>query len=120
MKKITDYKDEAAIDLWMDIIEAGASIVEDEEIKKLARDENSSNVQLAKQMIKRHKKEVCSILLLIDETPIDGMNILIRLIDLITEIGKHPEIADFFGVQGQSETGESSGSATENTEAKEH
>lgn len=118
MKRLSDYKDEAAIDLWADIIEYASPIVSDEEVRKIAQDKDKSNLELAKEMVKRHKKEVCSILLAIDDTPINGINILTRLIELVNEIGESPEIADFFGFSGQNEAEESSGSATGNTKAK--
>lgn len=118
MKKLSDYKDEAAIDLWADIIEIASPIVGDEEIRKIAQDEKKSNLELAKEMVKRHKKEVCGILLAIDDTPINGINVLTRLIGLINEIGETPEVADFFGFSGQNEIEDSSGSATGNTKAQ--
>ena len=116
MRRLSDFKDEAAIDLWADIIDVASEIIQDEEIRDVARDEKQSNLSLAKTLLKKHKKEISQILLLIDDTPINGMNILIRLLALIDEIGEHPEVADFFGMQGQTEQSESSGSATENTE----
>ena len=117
MKKLSDYKDEAAIDLWADIIDVASPIVNDKEIRKIAQDESKTDLELAKELLKKHKKTVCDILLTIDETPINGINLLTRLIALINEIGESPEIADFFGFSGQTETEESSGSATENTKA---
>ena len=117
MKKLSDYKDEAAIDLWADIIDVASPIVNDKEIRKIAQDESKTDLELAKELLKKHKEPICDILLTIDETPINGINLLTRLIALINEIGESPEIADFFGFSGQTEIEESSGSATENTKA---
>ena len=116
MKKLSDYKDEAAIDLWADLLEYASVIFTDPEVKQAA---NGSKVDLAKKMLKLHKKEVCQMLLLIDDEPIDGLNIVIRLVSILNEIGKDPELRDFFGLPGQNEKKESSGSATENTEENE-
>lgn len=120
MKKLSDYKDEAAIDLWADIIDIASVIIKDDHIREVAQDENKSNLILAKELLKRHKKEISQILLLIDDTPINGLNILLRLIAILNEIGEHPELADFFAMQGQTEIEESSGSAMVNTEEKDH
>lgn len=117
MKRLSDYKDEAAIDLWADLLEYASIIFTDPEVKKVA---NGSKIGLAKTMLKLHKKEVCNMLLAIDDEPIDGLNIVIRLVSILNEVGEDPELRDFFGLQGQQEKQESSGSATEITEEKEH
>lgn len=117
MKKLSDYKDEAAIDLWADLLEYASVIFTDPEVKKAA---DGSKIALAKTMLKLHKEDVCKMLLVIDDTPINGLNIVIRLVSILNEVGEDPELRDFFGLPGQKEKQESSGSATENTEAKEH
>lgn len=117
MKKLSDYKDEAAIDLWADLLEYASVIFSDPEVRKVA---NGSKIKLAKTMLKLHKKEVCEMLLAIDDEPINGLNIVIRLVSILNEVGEDPALRDFFGMQSQNETQESSGSATETTEEKEH
>lgn len=117
MKKLSDYKDEAAIDLWADLLENASVIFTDPKVKAVA---NGSKIELAKTMLKLHKKEVCEMLLTIDDEPINGLNILIRLVSILNEIGEDPELRDFFGLQGRKEEQESSGSATENIEEEEH
>lgn len=125
MKTLSDYQGEEAIELWADIMDSVAVVFQDEELKTYARDnydELAKNhfVGLAKQMIKSHRKEVCDILLRIDDTPINGFNVIVRLVQIFSEAMENPELRAFFGGQGQNETNGSSGSATENTEEKEH
>lgn len=116
MKRLGDYKDEDAIDLWMDLLDSMDAILKDEEVKKLYREKNRNPIQLAKEIIKRHKKETSEILLRIDPTPLDGLNIVVRLIDVIMEIEQSDDLKAFFPSAGAVIEGASSGNATENTE----
>lgn len=113
MKRLSDYKGDDAIDLWADLMEEFYEILKDEELSKYAKE---SRIKFANMILKRHKKQAANILLRIDDTPLNGLNILTRLVDVVTEIGESPELMTFFGAQGQKEEEESSGSATENTE----
>lgn len=117
MKRLTDYKGEDAIDLWGKIIESASAIITDPEIQKAVNE--VSAIVLAGKVIKTHKKEISEILLSVDDTPIDAQNLVSRTLVLLDDIGKIPEAASFFGLQGQNETKESSGSATANTEETE-
>ena len=117
MKKLSDFKGEEAIDLWADLLDYATVIFTDPEVRKLRK---APKATIAKVMLKLHKKEVCNMLLTIDDTPIDGLNIMIRLISLLKEIESDPDLKDFFDLQGQREKTESSGSATAATKEKEH
>lgn len=116
MKKLSDYKGEKAIDLWADLIELAADIMTDEEVQAAFME---PRIVLAKVMLRKHPKEVYKIIKRIDNAPTDGLNILVRIVNLINEFTENDELMSFFGLQSQSVTEESSGSATENTEAKE-
>lgn len=116
MKRLSDYKGEEAIELWADLIEEFYEIMKDEELSKYAKE---SRMAFAHMILKLHKKEAANILLRIDDTPLNGLNILTRLVDVVTEISESPELMTFFGAQGQKEEKEHSGSATENSEEKE-
>jgi C-terminal processing protease CtpA/Prc len=119
MKKLSDYKNDAAVDLWADLLDPLSDILTDEKVRKVVQG-GKSRIEIAKEILKGHKKEAVEIMLRIDDTPIDGLNIVLRLVDIITDIGNNEEIKGFFGFAGQEQTGsESSGSHTENTEAKE-
>lgn len=119
MKRLSDYKDEEAIDLWADLLDSILTIFADPDISKAVGSGQPALV-IAKKIVKEHKKEAADILLRIDPTPIDGLNIVIRLLDVIMEIEESPEIMGFLGSSAEKKKPQtSSGSATENTEEKE-
>jgi C-terminal processing protease CtpA/Prc len=119
MKKLTDYKGDAAIELWADLLDPLSEILTDDSIRKVVQS-GKSKMDIAKEVLKKHKKNATKILLRIDDTPIDGLNIILRLIDLIADIGQNEEIKGFFGYAEQDQKDkESSGSPTENIEAQE-
>lgn len=115
MKKLGDYKDEEAIDLWMDLLDPIGVILQDKEIGKLYK-KGGKPIQMAQEIVKLHRKEATQILLRIDPTPIDGLNIIIRLLDIIMEFERSEELKGFFGSAGTVTEGASSGNATANTE----
>jgi C-terminal processing protease CtpA/Prc len=119
MKKLSDYKNDAAIDLWADLIDPLSAILTDNKVRE-AIQSGKSKMDIAKEILKGHKKESVKIMLRIDDTPIDGLNLVLRLVDIIADIGSNEEIKGFFGYAGQAQTeSESSGSHTANTGAKE-
>lgn len=120
MKNLSDYKDDAAIDLWADLLEPLSVLLSDEGVKNAVR-AGKSKTEIAREILKNHKKEASEILLRIDPEPIDGLNLVLRLVSVITDIGKNEEIASFFGYAVQAKQEEKPfTSATESTEAKEN
>lgn len=120
MKKLSDYQGEEAIDLWMDLLDPLAEILSDKKVAEAFRS-NKSYMQKAKAILSAHKKETEEILLRIDPEPLNGLNIVLRLIDIITDIGKHDEIKSFFEFAEQEKAEKiSSISVTESTEAEEN
>ena len=117
MKKLSDYKGEEAIELWGDLLEPLTKIIGDEEIRNTVQSKKPK-ILIAKTILAKHKKEATEILLRIDPTPIDGLNIVLRLVSIISEIGENEEITTFFEFAEQAKK-ESSGSVTENTEGEE-
>lgn len=118
MKKLSDYKGEEAIELWANILDPVIEIVGDKEIAGMIR-AKAPIIVVARKAIEEYRKEVSELLLAIDSTPLDGLNIVTRLASVINEIGNDEEIKSFFGLSA-GKTGEiPSGSATENTEANE-
>lgn len=119
MKKLSDYKGDDAIELWADLLEPMGAIIADKEIAEVVQS-GKPKLLIAKSILKNHSKDAESILLRIDPTPIDGLNIVLRLVMLIGEIGQSEELKSFFGFAEQVKTAnESFGSVTENTEAEE-
>ena len=116
MKKLSDYKDDEALELWADLLDPLTVILTDNKIRKIVQS-GKPKITVAKEVLKAHKKEAVEILTRIDPEPIDGFNVVLRLVNLLAEIGQNDEIKSFFAYAEQAETdNESSGSPTENTQ----
>ena len=116
MKRLSDYKGDESIKLWSDLLEDAGKIMTDEKVQEAF---GKPIIMIATTILQTHGKEIKRILLRIDKTPLDGLNIMKRLVVLIDEVQADPELSAFFGLQSQIEIEGSSGSATENTKAKE-
>lgn len=116
MKKLSDYKNEEAIELWADLIGPMARILGDEKTKQIVG--LGKPIEIAKGILEAHKDDAVEILLRIDPTPIDGLNIITRLVGVVLEIMNNEDLRGFFVSAGQ-ETMESAsfGSATANIKA---
>lgn len=100
MKSLSDYKDEEAIDLWVDLMDPVKSILMDKKVQGVIHS-NVPPMVIAQKILKGHKKEAIEILERIDNTPVDGLNILVRLIDILVEIGNNEDIKSFLVFAGQ-------------------
>ena len=120
MKKLSDYVGEDAIDLWLDLLDPISVICMDKGIRDIVRS-GKPKILIAKMILKAHRKEAVDIMQRIDPDPINGLNIISRLVAIIGEIGENEEIKSFFGYAEQVKTeSESSISLMENTEAEEN
>ena len=120
MKRLSDYVGEEAIDLWLDLLDPLSAIAMDGEIKNIVRS-GKPKLLIAKMILKAHRKEAIDIMQRIDPEPINGLNIVSRLIAIIAEIGENEEVRSFFGYAEQvKKESESSTSVTENTEVGEN
>ena len=118
MKRLSDYQGEAAIELWMELLEPLTDIFSDKEVQN-AITSGGSTLSKAKTVLKNHKKEAAEILLAIDDTPINGLNIILRLVNLLLEFEHSEDFADFFGSSAEAtKESASSGSVTAITEEK--
>ena len=95
MKKLSDYQGEEAIELWADLLDPFIEIVGDQKISEMLRAKKPP-IATAREILKTYKKQATQILLRIDPTPLNGLNILIRLVTLLSEIGNDETIKSFF------------------------
>lgn len=105
--KISEFKNEDAIDLLADLIDPVSSILGDEEIKK-AFQANASKMQIAKMCLKNHKQEALEILAKMDGKEVEeySCNPITIIKDLIILLNDK-ELVDFFSEQqAQGTTGE--------------
>ena len=127
--RLSDFKGEEALDVLADIIEPLTFIIADNDIQKLIDESKDKEKQVpmikyVTPAIKNHKTELIQILARLQNQSVEEYKENLSLVTLpmqVLEFINDPEIQKFFTSQSQStETpSASSGSATENTEAKE-
>ena len=115
MKKLSEYKNEEALEMLAELIDPCAEVFGDDDFKKGATTNNFALA--AKAMCKNHPKATIKILSVLDGVPVDKyecnlLTLPMRVIELLND----PELLAFFTYQGQSEDEADSGSVTENTE----
>lgn len=115
--KLSEYKNEDAIEVLCDILEPTATILADEEMRK-AVNKGCNNITAVKLAIKNHSKEVIQILARLDGIEVKDANYnVITITTKLLEILNDKEFTDFFLSQGQI-TETSSISAMPSTKAK--
>ena len=113
MKKLSDYQGEEALELWADLLDPVAKIIAG--MQGISQ-KGDSVAMTAGRVIKAFPKEATQILLRIDPTPVNGLNILTRMIAILSDLSSLDGVSDFFELQGQMMDAGSSGSVMENTE----
>lgn len=103
MKKLSDYEGNEAIELWADLLEPLTKILGDESVQEVVRS-GAPKLLIAKEILEKHSEEAKEVMLRIDPTPINGLNIIIRLVSLLADIGQNEEIKSFFGYAEQKRT----------------
>ena len=122
MRNLKDFQDEQALDLLAEIFEPMVNIMSDNEF--LVAFDNGKRLEAVKIAIKNHKEDVMLILASMDGVPVEEYHcnfftLPVRLIEVITEIMKEPELMGFFVPQSGKKLANTSGSATENTQEAE-
>jgi hypothetical protein len=107
MKSLKDYKGEEAIELWADLAEPIAKIMADEEVKN-SYGEGKPIITMVKTILKRHKEEAEEILLRIDDTPINALNLVTRTLSVALEVINDESVASFL-LQDSEEVATTSG-----------
>lgn len=115
--KLSDYKDEDALDLLADLIEPASEILGDNAVRDAASAGKTWRaVSLA---IKNHKKSVMQVLAALDGVPVEDFHCnVLTLPAKLVELFDDPDIAQLFTYAGQTEEQTPSGSLMENTEVK--
>lgn len=118
--KLSEYKNEDALDLLADILEPISEIFADDEVKKLSLDKSTTKMKIVQYLLKNHKKPIIQIMARIDSVPVEEYEAnVFTLPKKLLEILNDKELADFFGSQGQNVVKNISGSAMANTEETE-
>lgn len=115
--KLSEYKNEDALDVLAEIFEPACNIIGDEKFQKLFN--SGDKFKIIKYLLsnKKRQKDIIAILAAIDRTPVKKYEInLVALPAKIIEIFNDEELLNFFVSQGYGTEEESSGSATGNIE----
>ena len=118
MRKLSEIKNEDALDVLADLLDPVAELSKDENLKKIYRAEG--RLKAIQYAIKNHKRAVLFTLATLDGVNPDYYEINVIQIPLkITELLNDEDMVNFFQSQGLTISDESSGSATESTGAAE-
>ena len=114
MKKLSEYKDEDALDLFADLIDPITDIMGDKEVVNSFTKE--SKIKGIQMMIKKHKGAVFQCLAILEGIPVEEYHCdILSLPKTILEIMNDEGLMDFFKSQGQQMEEESFGSVMENS-----
>jgi len=88
MKKLSEYRDEEALDMMADLLEPCVSIFSDEEFANQYR--AGKTLQAVKSAIKNHKREVMQALAIMEGVPLeeyhcDILTLPMRLLEIIND-----------------------------------
>ena len=116
MKKLSDYKNEQALDLLVEILEPCVEIMADEEVVDKIQN-GKTRMEGVKLMIANHKSAVISLLAALDGCPVSEyecsfFTLPLRLMEVITD----KELLSFFTDAQTLNSNTAFGSAMENTE----
>jgi hypothetical protein len=118
--RLSDWKGEDAIDLLADLLDPITEILGDE-VWNARRKAGATRAELIKLALKGHKREVITILALLNkEDPETYEPSIIDLPVMLMDVLNDEALMELFQSQSQTELLASSGSVTENTEANEH
>lgn len=118
--KLSEYKNEDALDLLADILDPLSEILMDEGVRNLTKNKETTKMQAVKYLLKEHKKPIIQIMAIMDGVPVDKYEVnFLSLPKKLLEILNDQELIDFFHSQGQMMEKDNSGSAMANTEAAE-
>lgn len=118
MKRLSDYRNEAALDLLVEIMEPAAELMSDKDaVALLYSKKPGDRMKGVTQMIKEHKGAVMHILAALDDVPVDQYECgFFTLPTRLLEVLNDKELLTFFMDQQTSNTETPSSSAMANTE----
>ena len=114
--KLSDYKNEDALDLLADILEPVSEIMTDKKFKEIVL-QKTPRIEIVRYLLKNQNKNIIKALARIENVPVEKYNKnILEMTKSLLEILNDKELVDFFTSQGRTMVNECSGSATENTE----
>lgn len=115
MKKLSEYKDEEALDMLADLIDPVVNIFGDKEVANYYR--SGVMLKAVQVSIKKHKNDVINMLAILEGVPREEYHCnLLTLPKILLNIFNDPELTSFFDVESEKDSETPSGSVTANTE----
>ena len=97
--KLSEYKNEEALDVLAEIIEPSSKIMVDPKIKELTK--KGDKMPIIREIIKNHKKEIIEILAIIDGVPVEEYECNVFTLPMkIIELLNDKDLISFFTSQG--------------------
>lgn len=115
MKRLSEYKDEEALDLLADILSPTVEIMQDESVQKFFNkgDEKMTVADVVTLVIKTHKKAVMQIMAALEGVPSEEYHCnIFTLPAQLMQVVNDPDLRAFFALQSQTDSASTSGSAT--------
>ena len=122
MKKISEFKDDEAMDVLAEILEPAVNIAKNKKFVNAFRgteDEKPNRIEAVKILLNENREDIVKIMAVLNETPVEDFHYsLITLPSMILQVLNDKEVLSFFSTQGETDSATSSGSVMENTEVE--
>ena len=117
MRKLSDFRDEEALDVLAELIDPVVDIASDKEIQKaFEAGSEATMADVVKLIIKGHKRAVMAVMAVLEGVPLEQFHCnLLTLPSQVMQIMNDSDLKAFFTSQVQNISLNASGSATENT-----
>jgi len=114
--KLSEIKNEKALEVLADIIEPASEILKDEKIQRVFSGKKFNKLETVKYLLKNHQDSIIKILAATSGTPYEEyeFNIITGMMQVM-ELLNDEALLSFFQQQGQMMNARRSGSATETT-----
>lgn len=122
MKKLSEFKDDEAMDVLAEILEPASNLIGNPNFKTAIRGDKEKGIkknrlQAVKIAIKENREDVVKIMAILNEKPVEEFHYnLLTLPKMMLEIFNDKELIDFFSSQSEEDLQTPFGSAMENTE----
>ncbi|MBQ0054672.1 MAG: hypothetical protein KBS54_00790 [Synergistaceae bacterium] len=118
MKKLSEYKNDEALDKLAELIEPLSEIFTDKKVVDVIKN-GGNKIKVVSCVIKTHKKAIIEILAILDDVPVEQYECnLLTLPVALMSILNDKDLMDFLALQGQNMASASFGSVTDNTQGK--
>lgn len=113
--KLSEFKNEAAVDVLADLLEPASTICSDAELVKAVR-EKQPILKIAQIALKKHQKAVVEVLAIINGVSVDEFECTpVSILNDLLGVLNDAELVEFFMLQGRTRAESNSGSAMEST-----